>query len=123
MKLFKICIAALICFCAFYSHAAPSGTADFYLAEPSKYEGKKVKVFVQWGERDATPTAPGYVLFKVYTKSGSIYMQVPEKKSKTFGNFLPKRDKDGNATNSKSYDGVLGIIDRGGDKVYGLVVK
>lgn len=119
-KLFGIFLLSAVLACGLY--AAPArGTADYYVQNSARYEGKNIKVFVTGVEQSNKVAPDGYVAYEAYTASGKIYFIVPQKSAQKFFNFAPKLSA--NSKNTKSYSGIFKKVKLGDEPVWGIVLK
>ena len=119
-KLFGIFLLSAVLACGLY--AAPArGTADYYVQNSARYEGKNIKVFVTGVEQSNKVAPDGYVAYEAYTASGKIHFIVPQKSAQKFFNFAPKLSA--NSKNTKSYSGIFKKVKLGDEPVWGMVLK
>lgn len=120
-KRFLVYISILIFAVTNLLAAAMSGSANYYMASPSKFLDKNVRILVT-GVKSTSLVAPdGYTVFLARTVAGDIYIVVPERSAKTFINNAPKYDIEQSVT--KSYSGVFSKVKIGTDEVYAIVMR
>lgn len=80
-KLFGIFLLSAALACGLY--AAPArGTADYYVQNSAKYDGKNIKVFVTGVEQSNKVAPDGYVAYEAYRQD--IFYRPPEIGAKVF---------------------------------------